>query len=72
MCNLVERWLHERCANANIPRYVSKITAVELGTSIEGEPGFFATICAMPSRANYRMFNYVGIDELPHFVVFKK
>lgn len=21
-------------------------------------------------RANYRMFNYVGIDELPHFVVY--
>ncbi len=23
-------------------------------------------------RANYRMFNYIGIDKLPHFVVFKK
>ena len=23
-------------------------------------------------RANYRMFNYVGIDKLPHFVVYKK
>ena len=23
-------------------------------------------------RANYRMFNYVGIDRLPHFVVYKK
>jgi hypothetical protein len=22
-------------------------------------------------RANYRMFNYVGIDKLPHFVVYK-
>jgi len=23
-------------------------------------------------RANYRMFNYIGIDKLPHFVVYKK
>jgi len=23
-------------------------------------------------QANYRMFNYVGIDKLPHFVVYKK
>jgi hypothetical protein len=23
-------------------------------------------------RANYKMFNYIGIDELPYFVVFKK
>jgi hypothetical protein len=22
-------------------------------------------------RANYRMFNYIGIDKLPHFVVYK-
>lgn len=23
-------------------------------------------------RANYKMFNYMGIDKLPHFVVYKK
>ena len=23
-------------------------------------------------RANYKMFNYIGLDKLPHFVVFKK
>lgn len=23
-------------------------------------------------RANYKMFNYIGIDKLPHFVVFRK
>jgi len=23
-------------------------------------------------RANYKMFNYIGLDKLPHFVVYKK
>ena len=23
-------------------------------------------------RANYKMFNYVGVDEVPHFILFKK
>jgi len=23
-------------------------------------------------RANYRMFNYIGIDDVPHFVLYKK
>ena len=23
-------------------------------------------------RANYKMFNYIGLDKLPHFVLYKK
>ena len=23
-------------------------------------------------RANYKMFNYIGIDELPYFIVYSK
>lgn len=29
-------------------------------------------LSASARRANYRMFNYVGIDKLPHFVVYKR
>jgi len=29
-------------------------------------------LSARARRANYWMFNYVGLDTLPHFVVYKK
>lgn len=29
-------------------------------------------LSSVARRANYRMFNYIGLDKLPHFVVFKK
>lgn len=30
------------------------------------------TLSATARRANYRMFNYVGLDKLPHFVLYEK
>lgn len=30
------------------------------------------TLSAKALRANYKMFNYIGLDTLPHFVLYKK
>lgn len=30
------------------------------------------TLSATARRANYKMFNYIGLDELPHFVLYEK
>ena len=29
-------------------------------------------LSAKARRANYKMFNYIGLDKLPYFVVYKK
>jgi DNA-directed RNA polymerase subunit RPC12/RpoP len=30
------------------------------------------TLSPIARRANYKMFNYIGLDELPHFVLYEK
>lgn len=30
------------------------------------------TLSSTAKRANYRMFNYIGIDKLPYFILYKK